>query len=219
MRRSRIPKAKQERLIEYFVSGSSARCAAELVGVHRNTAAYYFQRLRELIAIQTEQETNQIFDGMIEIDECYFDGPCTRDHQGKDFRDMGAVFGLLKHEGKIYTKMFPELSGNSPSPIIGKKIIPDGIIYSDRWNEYSAFSISDFKHQRINRSTFSTDRKNQINGIENFWSQTKRRLLKFNGIPKDNFGLFLKECEWRFNTPSPKQQLTQLRQWVDWYYI
>jgi len=24
----------------------------------------------------------------------------------------------------------------------------------------------------------------------------------------------LKECEWRFNTPDPKRQLTQLRQWV-----
>jgi len=25
----------------------------------------------------------------------------------------------------------------------------------------------------------------------------------------------LKECEWRFNTPSPKQQLTQLKQLVN----
>jgi transposase len=26
--------------------------------------------------------------------------------------------------------------------------------------------------------------------------------------------LGLKECEWRFNNPNPKAQLTQLKQWV-----
>ena len=40
---------------------------------------------------------------------------------------------------------------------------------------------------------------NHINGIENFWNQAKRHLRKFNGIPKEHFELYLKECEWRFN--------------------
>jgi transposase len=39
-------------------------------------------------------------------------------------------------------------------------------------------------------------------------------LRKFNGIPKEQFHLFLKECEWRFNTPDPKEQLSQLKQLV-----
>ncbi len=38
-------------------------------------------------------------------------------------------------------------------------------------------------------------------------------MRKFNGIPKAHFELYLKECEWRFNTPS-KQQLTMLKQIV-----
>jgi len=46
--------------------------------------------------------------------------------------------------------------------------------------------------------------KNHINGIENFWNQAKRHLRRFNGVPKENFPLFLRECEWRFNTPNPK---------------
>ncbi|MDE8772012.1 IS1595 family transposase, partial [Providencia thailandensis] len=29
--------------------------------------------------------------------------------------------------------------------------------------------------------------------------------------PKAHFELYLKECEWRFNTPSAKQQLTMLK--------
>lgn len=55
---------------------------------------------------------------------------------------------------------------------------------------------------------------NHINGIENFWNQGKRHMRKFNGIPRQDFGLFLKECEWRFNTPTAKAQLTLLNQWV-----
>jgi len=56
------------------------------------------------------------------------------------------------------------------------------------------------------------DKQNHINGIENFWNQAKRHMRKFNGVPKVNFVLFLKECEWRFNNPTP--QLMQLKQWV-----
>ncbi|MBM3548776.1 MAG: IS1595 family transposase, partial [Alphaproteobacteria bacterium] len=48
----------------------------------------------------------------------------------------------------------------------------------------------------------------------NFWNQAKRHMRKFNGVPKAHFGLFLKECEWRFNTSDPSKQLTQIKQWV-----
>ncbi|MBM3383525.1 MAG: IS1595 family transposase, partial [Betaproteobacteria bacterium] len=39
-------------------------------------------------------------------------------------------------------------------------------------------------------------------------------MRKFNGVPKAHFGLFLKACEWRFNTSDPSEQLTQIKQWV-----
>ena len=45
-------------------------------------------------------------------------------------------------------------------------------------------------------------------------ANAKRHMRKFNGVPKAHFGLYLKECEWRFNTPDPKRQLSQLKQWV-----
>jgi len=42
-------------------------------------------------------------------------------------------------------------------------------------------------------------------------------MRKFNGVPKEHFAVFLKECEWRFNNNDPKVQLTQLNQWVKQY--
>ena len=49
MRKSRLSQYNQYKLIELFVAGVTARTAAELVGVNKSTAAYYFHRLRLLI--------------------------------------------------------------------------------------------------------------------------------------------------------------------------
>ncbi len=92
--------------------------------------------------------------------------------------------------------------------------MPDSIVYSDTLNSYNVLDVAGFKHLRINHSKLFSENKNHINGIENFWNQAKRHLRRFNGIPREHFHLFLRECEWRFNTPNPKQQLIQLHQWV-----
>ena len=54
MRKSRLSQYKQNKLIELFVTGVTARTAAQLVGVNKNTAAYYFHRLRLLIFHNTQ---------------------------------------------------------------------------------------------------------------------------------------------------------------------
>ena len=124
------------------------------------------------------------------------------------------VFGLLKRGGKVYTKIIPDASSATLMPIIERKVVPDSIVYSDSWKGYNVLDVSDFHHFRINHSELFADNRTHINGIENFWNQAKRHMRKFNGVPKAHFGLFLKECEWRFNNSDPSAQLSQLRQWV-----
>ena len=65
---------KQDRLIEHFVSGSTASTAGKLCVVNRKTAAYFFLRLRALIASELEVESAFMFGGEIEVDESYFGG-------------------------------------------------------------------------------------------------------------------------------------------------
>ena len=72
MQKSRLSQYKQARLVEHFVAGTTARTAASLCGVHRNTAAYYFLRLREIIAYELEADSEAMFGGEIEVDESYF---------------------------------------------------------------------------------------------------------------------------------------------------
>ena len=100
-------------------------------------------------------------------------------------------------------------------PVIDRKIAPDSIVYTDSYGSYNALDVSEFHHHRINHSTDFAKGKNHINGIENFWNQAKRVLRKYNGINKESFPLFLKECEFRFNYGTPKQQLKILRLWSD----
>ena len=63
MRKSRLSQFKQNRLMEHFVAGTTARCAAALVGVNSKTAVYYFHRLREVICYHLEREADTVVGG------------------------------------------------------------------------------------------------------------------------------------------------------------
>ena len=199
--------------MEHFVAGTTARTAARLCGVNRKTAAFYFLRLREIIAVELEAENEAMFGGEIEVDESYFGGR-RKGKRGRGAAGKIPVFGLLKRGSKVYTKVITDAFSATLMPIIERKVVPDSIVYSDGWKGYNVLDVSDFHHFRINHSELFVDNQTHINGIENFWNQAKRHMRKFNGVPKAHFGLFLKECEWRFNNNDPSSQLSQLRQLV-----
>jgi len=199
MRKSRISQSKQDRLIEHFIAGTPAQTAARLIDVHRNSAAFYFHRLREIIAFDLEVESEAMFGGKIEVDESYFGGK-RKGKRGRGAAGKIPVFGLLKRGGKVYTRVIPDAASKTLVPIIKRKVTPDSIVYSDSWQGYNALDVGAFKHVRVNHSELFVDGRNHINGIENFWNQAKRHMRKFNGVPKEHFRLYLKECEWRSNT-------------------
>ncbi len=212
MRKSRLSAAKQRKLQEHFVAGTTARTAAELVGVNKTTAAYYYHRLRAIIYHAIADATP--FAGEIEVDESYFGGR-RKGKRGRGAAGKVPVFGLLKRGGKVYAVVITDAKAATLLLILKQRIVPDSIVYSDSLPSYHALAVAGFRHLRINHSKLFAAGKNHINGIENFWNQAKRHLRKFNGVPQKHFPLFLKECEWRFNQPNPKTQLRQLNQWVN----
>ena len=205
----KLSRNKQLELIKYFVVGSTARTAADLAGIHRNTAVRFFCKLREKIALQQQNRIEQ-FCGKIELDESYFGGH-RKGKRGRGAAGKVAVFGILKRGGNVYTQIIMDAKTDTLMPIIRQKIEPDSIVYTDYWRAYNALYISEFKHYRINHSKLFAEKHNHINGIENFWNQAKRHMRKFNGVPRQNFNLFLKECEWRFNMGTPKELLLDLK--------
>jgi len=153
-----------------------------------------------------------MFDGDIELDESYFGG-VRKGKRGRGAAGKVIVFGILKRHGKVYTAVVNDTKTRTLMPIISSKIKPDSVVYTDSYRSYNALDVSRFRHHRINHSTDFAKGENHINGIENFWSQAKRILRKYNGIHKASFPLFLKECEFRFNYGTPSQQLKVLRNW------
>ena len=208
---SKLTPRQHGELLKLFVAGATARTAAELVGVHRNTAALFFRKLRERIAEHQEHEIRQAFDGEVEIDESYFGGH-RKGKRGRGAAGKVAVFGLLKRGGKVYTQMIADCRRDTLLLIIRRRVAPDSVVYSDTFASYNTLASEGYHHVRINHDdTLAEPGGRHINGIENFWNQAKRHLRKFNGVPKGSFCLFLKECEWRFNTGSAADQLKSLR--------
>lgn len=71
--------------------------------------------------------------------------------------------------------------------------------------------MSDFHHDRINHAKLFVEGRNQINEIKDFGDPAKKRhWRKFNGIPKSQFGQYLKEYE-LLNTLT-NEQLSLLKQ-------
>lgn len=157
-------------------------------------------------------ETSELLGGEIEVDESYFGGT-RKGKRGRGAVGKVPVFGLLKRNGCVYVAIIPNVSSATLFPIIRNKIRPNSIVYSDAFRSYDVLDVSEFHHVRINHFQLFADQTNQLNGIENFWNQTKRHMRNFNGIPSKHFHLFIKECEWRFkNRPvaNPTRLLSKM---------
>lgn len=211
--RCKLSKKQQSKLLEFFVLQVTARSAADVLGIQANTAALFYHKIRQVIWARLELQAEEMLGGEIELDESYFGGH-RKGKRGRGAAGKVIVFGILKRDDRVFTKVVADTKTNTLMPIILNKIAPDSVVYTDSYRSYNALDVSGFHHHRINHSThFAEHAFNHINGIENFWNQAKRILRKYNGIPKQHFHLFIKECEFRFNHGTPKQQLKLLKLW------
>ena len=81
---------------------------------------------------------------------------------------------------------------------IKNKTLKGSVFYTDEWKSYATLEQYG-KHNKINHKKEFVNKKNHINGIEGFWSFAKERFHKYHGINKNNYPLYLKEMEFRFN--------------------
>ncbi len=195
--RSRISEKKFREIIKYFSLDFTASDIAKLSNVNRNTINKILGLLRERISEETEKEIFK--SGIFELDESYFGARRVRGKRGRGAGGKVPVFGVLKRNGKVYTKIVENCSKAELMPIIKGKILEGSTINTDGWKAYNGLILNGYKHYRVFHSHNEFARgKCHVNGIESFWSYAKRRLNKFNG-PKRNFKLHLKESEFRFN--------------------
>lgn len=101
----------------------------------------------------------------------------------------------------VYTEIVPDATKRTLQAIIRGRANIASVIHTDGWRGYEGLVDVGFdKHLRVNHGNNEFARGSvHVNGIESFWSYAKRRLVKFNGVPRHTFYLHLKETEYRFN--------------------
>ncbi len=61
----RLLRKAQLRLLEFFVLEVTARSVANILGIQPNSAVLFYRKIREVIAYHLEQESHEIFDGIV----------------------------------------------------------------------------------------------------------------------------------------------------------
>lgn len=199
IKRSRISEAQFRHILRLFSLDIDASKIAQIAGLNRNTVNRHLKLFRERIAILCDQ--NSPFHGEIEVDESYFGAKRVKGKRGRGAYGKTPVFGILQRGGQVYTEIVPDCAKKTLQGIIRGKVNPDSVIHSDTWRGYNGLVDMGYKkHYRVKHGNNEFAKgKNHINGIESFWSYSKRRLQKYHGISKSSFNLHLKKCEFRFN--------------------
>ena len=198
-RGSKISEAKFRQLIRGFALDLTASCTAKMTRLSIRSVNPIYLKLRHRLAWLCEQASPM--QGVVEVDESYFGVQRVRGKRGRGALGKTIVFGLLKRHGKVYTEIVPDCAQATLQAIIRGRVRLETVIHSDRWRGYDGLVDIGFdKHFRVNHGAneFACG-QHHINGIESFWSYAKRRLAKFNGVPKHTFYFHLKETEFRFN--------------------
>jgi len=207
---------KQKKIMRAFAADLTATQAAVMLGLNRKTVNRYYGLFRAAIhAHQCRQSALLV--GTIECDESYFGADRPRGVLGPRKRGRGTqkqpVFGIFERGGRVFTEIVPDVAARTLQNAIRGKVSLRSVVVTDGWRGYDGLvDVGYDKHLRIKKyrkqgSRF-TDGAVHINGIESFWSYTKRRLARFNGV-RMNFELHLKECEWRWGK-NPDTILAEL---------
>jgi len=196
-----LGRQKTAQILKYFCTDIPASKTSDLVQIERKTVNWWYNYFREVVYWHCKAEKDEIWSWEFELDESYFWPTRVRWKRWRWAWMKTIVFGLLKRNWKVYTEMVPDCKAKTLRKIIRGKIEPESVINTDWWRWYNGLvDIWYDKHYRVHHGKNEFVRwKKHVNGIESFWSFTKRRLAKFNGVNKEKFPLHLKESEFRFN--------------------
>lgn len=193
---ARITESKFREILRYFSEDETATKTARYSKTNRNTVNRLYGLFRLRIAKMSIISLPEL--GEFEIDESYFGARRVRGKRGRGAAGKTPVFGILKRKGKVYVNIVKNCKKEQLMPIIEGRVLEGSTIYSDGWKSYDGLILNGYDHYRVYHSKNEFARgKTHINGIESFWSYTKRRMAKFNGLSDDVFHLHLKESEWR----------------------
>lgn len=198
----RLPLSKQKRLLDLFLTGSTARAAARVVGVNRMTGILFFRKLRLQIWIYRRLIQRRKIKGVIEVDECYTtggEGGREARKQGRNLRGKIALVGCISRGTRhVHIERVQDTKETTLTDFIARNTTPS-VIHTDCFKGYARLARRGYRHLRVNHFVHykNFDTGACTNLIESVWSGVKRHWHRFNGGYRNNLDLWITEAELR----------------------
>ncbi len=183
-------------LIKLFELEISARKISHQLGISYPTVLKALTVIR--LAILRNSQPENLLDGEIEIDEAYFGGR-RKGKRGRGAANKIPVFGILERNGRVKVQVVKNVTAETLLTETIKTVRRGSIVYTDKYKGYDSLIFCGYRHLKIDHQKRFASGKVYINGIEGFWSFAKERLMKYHGVSKNKFPLYLKEMEFRYN--------------------
>jgi transposase len=183
-------------VIKLFELEVSTRKIAHQVWISCPTALKATMTIRR--AILAHAPEGDLLRGEVEADEAYFGGR-RKGKRGRAAAVKVPVFGILERNGTALVSAVPDVSAKTLLSETVKKVRRGSIVYTDKFKGYDSLMFCGYRHLTIDHKKYFSSGKVYINGVEGFWSYAKERFIKYHGVSKNNFPLYLKEMEVRHN--------------------
>lgn len=193
-------------ILSVHSKGISSLQLAGWLGVTVKTAWHLNHRIRVML---TDNQP-ELLTGVCEVDETLVGGSLSNIHASKKKRlnlkrddNKTMVFGAIQRNGKVRTRVIPEVSIESISTAINDFIAVDSTMVSDENRAYNQVS-KNYNHKRVNHRNGEYVRKEDIsvhtNNIEGYWNILKKQIdgIHHSVSPK-HLQRYCNESAFRFN--------------------
>jgi len=153
--------------------------------------------LRTAIFIN-DKDTDEFLQDELSIDDIYF-GKRHGKRNASISNNKIPVIGILRKDGMVRVKCIRYDDVEFRLQKINKNNKIESIGHDTRFKNYDYLMCCDYKSLKVSRGRSSSNSKCSMNGLENFLSFARERLLKFHGISRERFLLYMKEMEFRYN--------------------
>jgi len=184
-------------IIKLFEIELSSKRIAEQVDLSYPTVLKAVNTIRMAILAHASNDT-ALLSGEIEMDESYFGGR-RKGPRGRGAANKVPVFGILERNGIVKVEVLKDVTAKTLLDLTIKTVRRGSIVYTDKFKSYDSLMFCGYRHIKIDHKHYFATGKVYINGVEGFWSFAKERLIKFHGMSREKFPLYLKEMEFRYN--------------------
>jgi transposase len=153
--------------------GVSGKELQRQLGVTYKTAYRIGMQIRKL----TEKADNfdQLLSGHIEMDEAYVGGRVSGLGGGRGAPNKTIVFGLAERQGRIVTRVVPDVKTVTLRPIVLETVAKGSIVSTDELRSYGLLTNDGYRHGTVSHGKGQYSRyvckslTFHVNTVEGFW--------------------------------------------------